>query len=62
MEFAMLKLIILTFFALTAIWGVSAQTETCTLKAEDAEVSLLPLVTDRGGGLMPIEAALLDVI
>jgi hypothetical protein len=46
----MLKLIILTFFALTAIWQVSAQTETetCTPKAESEEVSLTPLVTDHG--------------
>jgi hypothetical protein len=36
----MLKLIILTFFALTAIWEVSAQSETCTLKAENAQVSI----------------------
>jgi len=40
----MLKLIILTFFALTAICEVSAQTETCTLKAVNAEVSLSPLM------------------
>ena len=46
----MLKLIILTFFALTAIWEVSAQTENCTLKAENAQVSLTPLVTDHGVG------------
>jgi len=53
----MLKLIILTFFALTAIWEVSAQSETCVLKAENAQVSLSPLVTVRGGGKMPIQAA-----
>jgi hypothetical protein len=34
----MLKPIIITFFALTAIWEVSAQT--CTLKAENAQVSI----------------------
>jgi len=46
----MLKLFILTFFALAAIWEVSAQNETCTLKAENEQVSLRPLVTYRGVG------------
>jgi len=49
-EFAMLKLIVIAFFALTAIWEVSAQTEACTLKAENAQVSLSPFVTDHGVG------------
>jgi hypothetical protein len=46
----MLKLITLTFFVLTAIWGVSAQDKTCKLKAENAEVSLAPIVTDHDVG------------
>jgi hypothetical protein len=61
-EFAVPKLIILTFFVLTAIWRVSAQSETCTLKAENAQVSLSPLVTVNGGGQMPIQAALFVLI
>jgi hypothetical protein len=46
----MLKPIIITFFALTAIWEVSAQAETCTLKAENAKVSLATPLTDHGLG------------
>jgi hypothetical protein len=42
----MQKLVILTFFALAAITEVSAQAETCVLKAENAQVSLLSLLAD----------------